>query len=246
LLEPSLAAEDRASMRRLTEQALALAAPFPVSAGARKVIDLLLDDGLLRRDASRLGPVVDVTREPIRFPAPRSAVLQMLARAETGALMSLGYSGMRGFGGDHGTVGELRVGLARVEITDRTGRCRFIGRIRVTECEMVGQLKSSGAGVPYLEVGYGLCFGHNDTKAIAMGMLDSALREGDPSKPAMNQEYVLYHTECVEAYGFTNHLKLPHYVTFQSGIDNLREILRRKAAERRAQSAEFATTSEGR
>jgi alpha-D-ribose 1-methylphosphonate 5-triphosphate synthase subunit PhnI len=247
LLEPSLAGEDRRAMRRLVEQALALASPLPANfSAARKVVDLLIDDGLMRRDPSRIGPVVDVTRDPIRFPAPRSAVLQMLARAETGALMSLGYSGMRGFGGDHGTVGELRVGLAAVEITDHRGRQRFIGRVRVTECEMVGQLKNTAAGVPYLEVGYGLCFGHNDTKAIAMGMLDSALREGDPSKPAMNQEYVLYHTECVEAYGFTNHLKLPHYVTFQSGIDNLREILRRKSAERRAQAAEFATTAEGR
>jgi len=180
--------------------------------------------------------VVDITREAIKFPAPRSARLQMLARAETGGLMCLGYSSMRGYGEKHGTVGELRVGDVPVRLADPRGRRRYLGKIKVTETEMIGRspVKKKGR-VPFLSVGYGLCFGQNETKGICMGMLDSALRVPNNQNPANNQEFVLYHTECVEAYGFTNHLKLPHYVTFQAGLQNLRDVVQR--AERRPERA---------
>src|SRR5262249_43786994 len=122
-----------------------------------KVIDLLMAEGVMRRDMypdddRRL---VDVTREAIKFPAPRSARLQMLARAETGALMCLGYSSMRGYGEKHGTVGELRVGDVPVRVVDPRGRRRYIGRIKVSEAEMIGRtpVKKKGA-VPFLSVGY--------------------------------------------------------------------------------------------
>lgn len=59
-----------------------------------------------------------------------------------------------------------------------------------------------------------------------MGMVESALRSPNPDNPANNQEFVLYHTEVIEAYGFTNHLKLPHYVTFQAGLEGGRRIAR--------------------
>jgi alpha-D-ribose 1-methylphosphonate 5-triphosphate synthase subunit PhnI len=52
------------------------------------------------------------------------------------------------------------------------------------------------------------------------------LRSPDPNNPANSQEFVLYHTEVIESYGFVNHLKLPHYVTFQAGLQELREILK--------------------
>jgi alpha-D-ribose 1-methylphosphonate 5-triphosphate synthase subunit PhnI len=193
-----------------------------------KVIDLLMSEGLMRRDMypDEDRRVVDVTREAIKFPAPRSARLQMLARAETGGLMCLGYSSMRGYGEKHGTVGELRVGTVPVRVTDPRGRRRYIGKIKVSEAEMIGRtpVKKRGA-VPFLSVGYGLCFGQNETKVICMGMLDSALRTPNANSPANNAEFVLYHTECIEAYGFTNHLKLPHYVTFQAALQNLRDVV---------------------
>jgi alpha-D-ribose 1-methylphosphonate 5-triphosphate synthase subunit PhnI len=206
----------------------------------KKVIDIFLKEGLM----SRQGPanedrrVFDVTREAIKFPVPRSAVLQMLARAETGALMCMAYSTMRGFGESHGTVGELRVGEVPVRIVDNRGRMRYVGKIKVTETEMVGgsgrrsqegssrgAKRSDGAT---LSIGYGLCFGQNETKGICMGMVESALRSPNPDNPANNQEFVLYHTEVIEAYGFTNHLKLPHYVTFQAGLETARRIARLK------------------
>jgi len=208
-----------------------------------KVIDLLMAEGIMRRDTydNEDRRVVDVTREAIKFPAPRSARLQMLARAETGGLMCLGYSSMRGYGEKHGTVGELRVGEAPVRVADARGRRRYIGKIKVSECEMFGRTPVTKKGaVPYLSVGYGLCFGQNETKVICMGMLDSALRSPNNVSPANNQEFVLYHTECVEAYGFTNHLKLPHYVTFQSGLHNLRDVVRRSEQQREQLKTAFA------
>jgi alpha-D-ribose 1-methylphosphonate 5-triphosphate synthase subunit PhnI len=198
-----------------------------------KVIDILTKEGLLstaQEDADRR--VVDVTREAIKFPAPRSAVLQMLARAETGGLMTLGYSTMRGFAaGGHGTIGELRVGWTRVYLTDARGRKRYTGKVKVTECEMLAHVRiHKDTRQPTLSFGYGLCFGQNETKAICMSMLDNSLRTPNPDLPANSQEFVLYHTDVIEAYGFTNHLKLPHYVTFQAGLQNVRDALKRGEA----------------
>ncbi|BET68639.1 carbon-phosphorus lyase complex subunit PhnI [Opitutales bacterium ASA1] len=198
-----------------------------------KVIDLLTSQGLLRPvdgDADRR--VVDVTREAIKFPAPRSASLQMLARAETGGLMALAYSAQRGFGSTHATVGELRVGEVPLRVRDARGRVRHVGRIRLTEAEMISKIRVRAKdAVPYLSLGYGLCFGQNETKAICMGILDRAMRTGGDA-PCQSQEFVLYHTEGIESYGFTNHLKLPHYVTFQSGLTNLRQAVERRDKKR--------------
>jgi alpha-D-ribose 1-methylphosphonate 5-triphosphate synthase subunit PhnI len=194
-----------------------------------KVIDLLRGEGLLQgvgnaEDTS----LKDITREAIKFPAPRSARLQMMARAETGGLMALGYSSLRGFGNTHPTVGELRYGTVPVRVKDARGRVRYIGKIEVTEAEMITTIKTDKKNsIPYYSIGYGLCYGQNDTKAICMGILDRAMRSPEYGAPANDAEFVLYHTEGIEAMGFTNHLKLPHYVTFQAGLSNVRSAVRR-------------------
>jgi alpha-D-ribose 1-methylphosphonate 5-triphosphate synthase subunit PhnI len=194
-----------------------------------KVIDILKNEGLLKPvDPSEDRRLADITREAIKFPAPRSARLQMMARAETGGLMALGYSSQRGFGSVHPTVGELRYGTVPVRVKDATGRTRYIGKIEATECEMItGSNSTKKKEPPYFTIGYGLCFGHNETKVICMSTLDSAMRRPELGAPANDQEFVLYHTEGVEAMGFTNHLKLPHYVTFQSALSNTRAAVER-------------------
>ena len=59
----------------------------------------------------------------------------------------------------------------------------------------------------------------------------------------------MYHTEPVEASGFCIHFKLPHYVTFASGLDNVRKMLgamgwdQGKKAE--ATASEDSTAGEG-
>lgn len=70
--------------------------------------------------------------------------------------------------------------------------------------------------------------GQNERKAIAMATLDSALSNGEGKAPAENQEFVLYHIDGIESAGFTEHWKLPHYVTFQSSLDRLRRALGRQ------------------
>lgn len=195
-----------------------------------KVIDLLRREGLLKpvgndEDTS----LKDITREAIKFPAARSARLQMMARAETGGLMAMGYSSMRGFGMVHPTVCELRYGTVALRLKDPSGRVRYVGKIELTEAEIITQAQNKKKkGVPYYSIGYGLCFGQNDTKAICMGILDRAMRSPDGKNPATDAEFVLYHTEGIEAMGFTNHLKLPHYVTFQAGLSNVRAAVRKE------------------
>lgn len=198
-----------------------------------KVTDLLRNEGLLRGatdDEDRR--VQDITREPIRFPAPRSARLQALARAETGAIMALAYSGMRGQGGDHPTIGEVRVGLVAVDVVDSRGRRRRLGRIQITESENISKIKVKKKDpVPYLSLGYGLCFGQNETKAICMGMLDRAMRIGGDSAPAISQEFVLYHTDGADAWGSVQSLKLADHTGFQSELSLLRAAVARKTAQ---------------
>lgn len=169
----------------------------------------------------------DITRHSMRFPVPRSAWLQGLARAETGALVCLAYSSLRGYGGGaHGTIAELRVGDLPIRMTHPlTGQPLTIGHVQATECEMTGGQKAKGArpGDPRYGLSYGLVFGQNERKAISMSLLDSSLmagstEEGNPA-PANDQEMVLSNTDGIESFGFVEHLKLPHFVTFGSGLE---------------------------
>jgi alpha-D-ribose 1-methylphosphonate 5-triphosphate synthase subunit PhnI len=234
LLDPTVVKEDMETVQKFLQQFSSWILPEKLKevASYGKVIDLLKNEGLLvpvgNADDTSLK---DITREAIKFPAPRSARLQMMARAETGGLMALGYSSMRGFGSVHPTVGELRYGSVAVRVKDRNGRVRYIGKIEVTEAEMISDSKGSKkkGDLPLYNLGYGLCFGQNDTKAICMGILDRGMRSPDPNSPPNDQEFVLYHTEGIESMGFTNHLKLPHYVTFQAGLSNVRKAVNRKS-----------------
>jgi alpha-D-ribose 1-methylphosphonate 5-triphosphate synthase subunit PhnI len=231
LLDTALAEETAETMQRFLAGLAGHIDPQRLAAVGTydKVIDLLRREGLLRPvDNDEDTALKDITREAIRFPAPRSARLQMMARAETGGLMALGYSSLRGFGNTHPTVCELRYGTIPVRVKDPSGRVRYVGKIEVTEAEMITSSSSAKKkSAPYYTIGYGLCFGQNDTKAINMGILDRAMRSPDGRSPATDQEFVLYHTEGVEGMGFTNHLKLPHYVTFQASLSNVRAAVRR-------------------
>lgn len=172
----------------------------------------------------------DVTRMPLRFPAPRSAALQVLTRGEAGAMLMLAYSSMRGYGGvGHGALGELRHGELPVRISHPvTGRPVTLGHVHVTEVHYLsgghGSLQEGEAEEYYL--GYGLVVGRDERKAISMAILDASLRYAQPgdTQPVANQEFVLTHVDSIESSGFVEHLKLPHYVTFQAGIQRSRKF----------------------
>ena len=185
------------------------AAPMP------RVTAILADDGLIEADGPADGEPGDLTREPLVFPAGRDLRLQALARGDEGFLMALGYSTQRGWGGVHPFVGELRIGTTSVEITPpELGFSIDIGDVTVTECEMVTQFKGSKTAPPQFTRGYGLVFGHAERRAMAMALVDRALRSEelgqDATAPAQNAEFVLSHCDNIEATGFVEHLKLPH------------------------------------
>ena len=63
---------------------------------------------------------------------------------------------------------------------------------------------------------------------MAMALVDRALRARElgeaAAAPAQDEEFVLYHSDNVEASGFVQHLKLPHYVTFESELQLVRKL----------------------
>ena len=212
----------------------AAAAALPGVAGEAgdfpKVVDGLRAEGLLQ-DAGAARPAIDITREPIAFPIPRPARLAHLARGETGGVLTMAYTTMRGYGYLHPTVAELRVGWLPVMLPHPlTGEPVEAGEVLVTECQVIALYESAAKDAPpVFGLGYGVCFGRNEHKAIAAAMLDRTLqlgRERGARYPAEDEEFVLLHVDGVESMGFCNHYKLPHYVTFQSSLDRLRATRR--------------------
>jgi alpha-D-ribose 1-methylphosphonate 5-triphosphate synthase subunit PhnI len=208
-----------------------------------RVSEILRREGLLEADGEGSDEPGDLTREPLTFPAERDVRLQALARGDEGFLLALGYSTQRGYGGTHPFAGEIRMGDASVEIEPpELGFAIDIGDITVTECQMVNQFMGSKTAPPQFTRGYGLVFGYCERKAMAMALVDRAMRAEELGEevtaPAQNVEFVLYHADNIEATGFVEHLKLPHYVDFQSEIENVRRMRREIA--RTAEHAEAA------
>jgi alpha-D-ribose 1-methylphosphonate 5-triphosphate synthase subunit PhnI len=201
----------------------------PDGAALPRVPDILGREGLLEPDARSDATPGDLTREPLMFPAGRDVRLQALARGDEGFLLALGYSTQRGYGGSHPFAGEIRMGEVAVEIEPaELGFAIDIGDIVVTECQMVNQFKGSKTVPAQFTRGYGLVFGFSERKAMAMALVDRAMRAEELGEeltaPAQNVEFVLHHSDNIEATGFTEHLKLPHYVDFQSELQNVRRM----------------------
>lgn len=167
--------------------------------------------------------IPDLTREPLLFPAKRAHTLQSLARADTGGVLALGYSAMRGYGNAHPTVNELRLAEADVRVRHPAGTVFSAGRVRVSQAEVTSKGKGG-----QLQLGFCATLGWNEIKTIAGATLDLNSAAAGQNSP-VSEEFFLYHTEPVEASGFCIHFKLPHYVTFQSSLDALRDA-KKKAA----------------
>ena len=220
-------------------------APEPLDACPR-VTGILDTEGLIEpADAPAGDPEPgDITRAAPAYPADRAVRLQSLARADEGWVLGMGYSGQRGYGNTHPFAGEIRLGEVAVEIVpEELGFPVEIGDIVVTECEMVNQFKGSATVPPQFTRGYGLVFGEGERKAMSMALVDRALRAGElgeeATAPAQDQEFVLSHGDSVEASGFVQHLKLPHYVDFQGELVTVR-TLRAEAAAAAAASGDTA------
>jgi alpha-D-ribose 1-methylphosphonate 5-triphosphate synthase subunit PhnI len=245
--------------QRLLDFALAADGPAPeappaaepVAAQMPRVLELLNLEGLIEAerpsgpskasmasdDAPPTEPAepADLTRQPLSFPATRAARLQALARADEGWLLALGYSTQRGYASTHPFAGEIRMGEVSVEIVpEELGFAIDIGDITVTECQMINQFSGSREVPPQFTQGYGLAFGECERKAMSMALVDRALRArelGEPLEaPGQDEEFVLSHGDSLESSGFVQHLKLPHYVDFQSELELVRRLRRAHAA----------------
>lgn len=197
-------------------------------------------EGLIQDEPEVDDAPPDLTREPLEFPAERPLRLQSLTRGDEGFLLGMAYSTQRGYGRNHPFVGELRIGQVAVEMDiPELGFAVEIAEITVTECETVNQFKGSKTEPPQFTRGYGLVFGQSERKAISMALVDRALRweelgEDDVGAPAQDEEFVLYHADNIQATGFVEHIKLPHYVDFQSELELIRRIRAEALAAREA------------
>jgi alpha-D-ribose 1-methylphosphonate 5-triphosphate synthase subunit PhnI len=212
-----------------------------------RVTDILGQDGLIERSPEVKADAVvgDLTREPLDFPAERDLRLQNLARGDEGFLLAMGYSTQRGYGRNHPFAGEIRVGEVEVEFAaEEAGFAIPLGTITVTECQMVNQFKGSATEAPCFTRGYGLAFGQSERKAMSMALVDRALRARELGEealaPAQDEEFVLSHSDNVQSTGFVEHLKLPHYVDFQSELGLLRKLRREFDEQQRAPLSEAA------
>lgn len=191
-----------------------------------RVTDILKAEGVMAEVEEDNTEPFDVTSSLLTFPAPRSARLQTFARSDAGFLGGVAYSSMRGYGAVHPTVSELRCGYVEVcvpYILDEEQEI-CIGEILVTEVEaLVPSHTETDEEFDKMTLsgGYGLIFGRNENKAIAMSIADASL-ETTGDSPSQDEEFVLTHGDCLEMSGFISHLKLPHYVTFQSSLDRVR------------------------
>ncbi|TPJ71219.1 carbon-phosphorus lyase complex subunit PhnI [Mesorhizobium sp. B2-6-2] len=206
-----------------------------------RVSAILAHEGLIEADGEMPLDHVpgDITREPLQFPMARDIRLQALSRGDEGFLLALGYSTQRGYARNHPFVGEIRIGEVELELdVPELPFAVPLGSIRVTECQMVNQFKGSAKAPPQFTRGYGLVFGQSERKAMAMALCDRALRASelgeDVVAAAQDEEFVISHSDNVQATGFVEHLKLPHYVDFQAELG----LVRRMRAEYEARENE--------
>jgi alpha-D-ribose 1-methylphosphonate 5-triphosphate synthase subunit PhnI len=245
LLDFRLAAEGAPAIVREAEAGLPH--PLPTVAATLAREDLLAPETPQADDAG--ADPFDITREAMSFPAGRDQRLQALARGDEGFLLSLAYASQRGWGATHPLCGEIRIGEAAVTITpEELGFEIDIGDVTVTECIMISTFEGSAERPPQFTHGYGLTLGANERKAMSMAIVDRALSQGadragetgEVSSPVEDEEFVLAHCDTVEASGFVQHLKLPHYVDFQADLQLVR-ALRKEWFAKRAQ----ATAAQG-
>jgi alpha-D-ribose 1-methylphosphonate 5-triphosphate synthase subunit PhnI len=226
LLDFALLAEDETA----ADQQSPAEALQPLPASMPRVNDLMAREGLMETPLATPGAEPgDLTREPLMFPAERALRLQALARGDEGWLLGLGYSTQRGYANAHPFAGEIRRGKVSVEIVpDELGFTIDIGEVEVTECQMINQFSGNREVPPQFTQGYGLAFGGAERKSMAMALVDRALRARElgevATAPAQDEEFVLSHADSLEASGFVQHLKLPHYVDFQSELELVRKL----------------------
>ena len=148
--------------------------------------------------------------------------LAHLARGEEGYLTGLAYERLRKAGAAHPYVAELAMGSVEVVVElEDIGLSVSIGDLPLTICT---SLQPNLGDTPHLQSGFGIAFGANERKAVAMAVVDQHIKAGQAHAD------VLMHCDGVAAAGYVSHLKLPHYSDFDADIARLRRIRAQQAA----------------
>lgn len=198
----------------------------PADEPFRRFRDYLADKGVLvDRSLPTDEEPFDIQLVAAQLPAHRSAVLSASAQADTGALINIWYQSVLGpdsYAAEHVTLGEVRHGRLPLRVKDpHTGDDVQIGELRASECEAVASLGGMrGEDPTTFDIGYSMAFGHNERKVIAAACLDMSIVRFKGTETGKRLEQVmLFTTDGLAASGFLEHLKLPHYVTFESMLD---------------------------
>lgn len=188
-------------------------------------IEPLRAEGLIA--AERSAEPSDLTRT--KGASGRGALLQLLARGETGTMTALAYTAIRGYGQRQDpTLMELRSGMLPVRMQRPDGETFVLGEIPVTIAEVtLYRLHDEGSADARFTLGVGATPGRVERRAIAAAMLDAGCARAalDPDakrRPCDDEEFIAVALDGQEASGFVEHLKLPHYVTFTSDLDRVR------------------------
>ena len=165
----------------------------------------------------------------------RDIRLQALSRGDEGFLLALGYSTQRGYARNHPFVGEIRIGEVEVEldVPELPSPCRSAAsgspnaRWSTSSRARPRRRRSSPAATAW-------CSASPSARRwrwrCATGRCAPREFGEDITAPAQDEEFVISHSDNVQATGFVEHLKLPHYVDFQAELD----LVRRMRAEHEA------------
>ena len=206
------------------------AVPEPAPDQFPRAAEALQAEGLVAPPLPVAEPV-DLTRVAASRTG-RGALLQVLARAETGALTALAYTYIRGFAARQDpTLLELRAGTVPVRIPRPGGGPVTVGEVALTTAEVAVYRLHGGRPEPRLTIGVGATVGGLERRAVAAAVLDAACSRAaaDPAQrrePCEDAEFLAVALDGQEASGFVEHLKLPHHVTFTSELDRLRQARR--------------------
>ena len=198
--------------------------PMPTLPRALAALD---EQGLVSRPDS--AQATDRTRDAGSNEGGRGALLQLLSRAETGALTALAYAGQRGFAARvDPTLVELRAGSLPVRLLHPvTGGPVEVGQVTAAVAEVVLYRVHDGTADARFSVGFGSTFGFLERRCIAAAMLDANCARADgwagAPAPSEDQEFLSVVLDGQESSGFVEHLKLPHHVTFASDLDRVRQ-----------------------
>lgn len=183
-----------------------------------RVRDLMADLPLL--EPTDPGDGDDPARTALRPPLGRPTRIGVLARGETASLVALAalVLGRR----REAVLAELTTAAVTVRIPHpRSGLPVAVAEVPVAEAEAV--VDADVAGRPGFAVGWGVSIGELDRRAIALALLDGAIQaDGGTTPLVLDEQTVTAAVDGSASNGFVEHLRLPHYASFASYVDQIR------------------------